>query len=472
MKLKYLFSALIIITTLNLKAQGLINSINSDLSPINCGSFEFMKGMENNAPGYMDLSDAYMRNLQLVVGISDDSRGDNDVLRVPIVFHVVYNDTSVNLPDSVLLNQIEVLNANFARTISDTGLLRTEFKSLVKEANIEFYLAEKDPDGLPTTGITRTYTSITHFGGILPYAVGQTALIQKWVNDSLMYNLFRISQDSLGGKSAWDLDQYMNIWIGDLRILEPKVNNFEELVFFGLSTPPSNHSSWPDSIVQDLPSYTDGTLMHYVNIGANNPNQLPAPYAAYNGIVNTGKMLVHEAGHYLGLRHIWGDGDCSVDDFINDTPRADANSQFACNLNLNSCSDTINGIDLPNMVENYMDYSSASCQVAFTKGQVGIMRAVLENQREQLVLNNNEIFKDENDVSLYPNPTSGIVNFEFSNPQNEIEVRIVNLQGKILKSTIFSKNQSASIGIPGSPGVYFVIVISGKSVSSYKVLKL
>ena len=473
MKLNHFFTLLFIITAFGLKGQGLVGSLNSHLSKPSCGSYEFMKDVDHTNPGYMDMSNSYLRNLQSVISASTNNRDNRDVLRVPIVFHIVYNDSLANLPDSVIQNQIEVLNANFGRTNADTGNLRTEFKSLVKAADIEFYLADHDPDGNPSNGITRTHTSITHFGGILPYDASQTALIQQWVNDSLMYNMFRISQDSLGGKSAWNLNEYMNVWIGDLRILEPKVNNFEELVFFGLSTPPNNHSSWPDSVVQTLPSYTDGTLMHFVNVGANNPNQFQGPYAVYNGLVNTGKMLVHETGHYLGLRHIWGDGDCSFDDYIHDTPRATAASQFnSCNTAINSCLDTINGVDLPNMVENYMDYSSATCQVAFTNGQVDIMRAVLNDQRENLVLGNIELSKSGDLIRVYPNPTSGLVNLELVNNYDVIEVRVINLQGEVISTSKFSRSQSVSVDIPGTSGLYFIIVETDGSVSSYKVMKM
>ena len=81
--------------------------------------------------------------------------------------------------------------------------------------------------------------------------------------------------------------------------------------------------------------------MHYANIGSNNPNLLAAPYTGFNGVTTTGKMLVHEVGHYLGLRHIWGDGYCNFDDYIDDTPNSVSESSWNCNFNLNSCLDNI-----------------------------------------------------------------------------------------------------------------------------------
>ncbi len=470
MKLTHAVTILLLTLFGQVHAQGLINQSLNGNPNVGCGSFDFMEDMDAKSHGYMRLSNQYMENLKSVVEHKSNLRS-HDVLRVPVVFHVVYNKPEANLPDSVLLDQIAVLNANFNRTISDTSNLRPDFDSLVGAANIEFYLATKDPDGNPSTGITRTPTAITHFGGVLPYASNQTALIQKWVTDSLMYNLFRISQDSLGGKSAWNLKEYMNIWIGDLRILEPQVNNFEELVFFGLSTPPSNHASWPDSLVQTLPSYTDGTLMHFVNIGSNNPNQFMGPYAVYNGLSNTGKMLVHEAGHYLGLRHIWGDGDCTFDDFIHDTPRANAASQYNCNPTLNSCVDTINGLDLPNMIENYMDYSSASCQNAFTIGQVNIMRAVLDNQRLDLVVNSVAENGFQNEIKLYPNPTHGGLNLQLSQSYPSVVVNVLDMQGRLVSQKKYANTTSIALEMEGPVGIYFVRVISENNTAIFKVVK-
>jgi hypothetical protein len=100
-----------------------------------------------------------------------------------------------------------------------------------------------------------------------------------------------------------------------------------------------------------------------------------------------GRACVHEVGHYLGLRHIWGDplfGDgCSVDDGLSDTPNQNAASQFSCNHNLNSCTDS--PVNYPDMVENYMDYSNDGCMNMFTVNQSIVMRAILELARPGLI---------------------------------------------------------------------------------------
>ena len=119
-------------------------------------------------------------------------------------------------------------------------------------------------------------------------------------------------------------------------------------------------------------------------MGSNNPQNED------DGIIDNdlGMACVHEVGHYLGLRHIWGDpitgSGCEVDDGISDTPNQNAASQFTCNFDLNSCTD--NPLDYPDMVENYMDYSSDDCMNMFTLNQSSIMRAVLELVGVQNVL--------------------------------------------------------------------------------------
>jgi hypothetical protein len=83
-----------------------------------------------------------------------------------------------------------------------------------------------------------------------------------------------------------------------------------------------------------------------------------------------GRTTTHEVGHFLNLRHIWGDGGCSVDDFVSDTPTSDG-PNYGCATGTVSCGTT-------DMVQNYMDYSNDSCMNLYTAGQKARMRAVLD----------------------------------------------------------------------------------------------
>ncbi|RMF02493.1 MAG: T9SS C-terminal target domain-containing protein [Bacteroidetes bacterium] len=89
--------------------------------------------------------------------------------------------------------------------------------------------------------------------------------------------------------------------------------------------------------------------------------------------------MTHEVGHYLNLRHIWGDGGCNVDDFVSDTPTSDA-PNYGCDIGHISCNTT----DMP---QNYMDYSDDACMNLFTQGQRTRMRALFDagGARESLL---------------------------------------------------------------------------------------
>ncbi len=94
---------------------------------------------------------------------------------------------------------------------------------------------------------------------------------------------------------------------------------------------------------------------------------------------NKGRTTTHEVGHYLNLRHIWGDGRCKRDDFVADTPTSDRanygcpNSAYHCRTN--------------DMYMNYMDYVDDACMFMFSEGQKDRMRALFAvgGARESMV---------------------------------------------------------------------------------------
>ena len=86
-----------------------------------------------------------------------------DVLTVPVVVHVVYNTQEQNVSDELIFSQINVLNEDFQRQNPDAEDGREMFKSIAGDAKIQFVLADTDPDGNPTTGITRTQTDVESF---------------------------------------------------------------------------------------------------------------------------------------------------------------------------------------------------------------------------------------------------------------------------------------------------------------------
>jgi len=241
--------------------------------------------------------------------------GPQEVITIPVVFHVVYAINSENVPDNRLLSQLTVLNDDFRATNDDIVDVMDVFQDRIGDFEIEFCLAQQDPDGFPHSGITRTPTTNTTF---------------STDNNDMKF-------DATGGKDAWPADQYLNIWVCNLT----DRTGFAQF-------PGQNPET--DGIVLDSP---------YVGIG-----------------VSDGRTGSHEVGHWVGLRHIWGDGDCSADDFVEDTPLS-IDSNYGCPFGINTCSNEFP--DLPDMIENYMDYAYLDCVSGlFSQGQVERGRITFE----------------------------------------------------------------------------------------------
>ncbi len=468
---------LVLVASFGLQGQGVINNLlqhshgapsaEAEAKP-QCGSHILMMEQDRRQPGFKAAADAALK--EAVSKLERRNKSLAATLTVPVVFHVVYNDSTENLPDSVIYNQLASLNANFSRQNPDTINLRTDFEPYVGNPKIKFELATVDPAGNPTNGIVRQPTSIEHFGGILPYGANQPAQIQQWVNDSLFYNFSRLTFDSLGGSDAWDVERYLNIWIGDLRIFEPQFNNFEELVFLGFARPPSNHPNFVGTGIDTLLS-TTGAIMHYVAIGPNNPNQYPAPYAGFNSVSTEGDLLSHEVGHYLALRHIWGDGNCSADDYISDTPLSNNSNQFTCNTSRNTCVDSIGGANLPDMIENFMDYSTDACMNAFTHEQALLMRSTLFNYRPNLFTISTSEQALLQQIECFPNPSNGALRIQAPADLEAATVKVYNLAGVQLQQHSLKPDGSLELELAGPNGLYLVQVSTTQGERTFKVVK-
>jgi hypothetical protein len=96
---------------------------------------------------------------------------------------------------------------------------------------------------------------------------------------------------------------------------------------------------------------------------------------------NGGQQATHEIGHWLNLRHIWGDDPgCGMDDECTDTPpQAHPNSGCPTFPHV-SCNNGPNG----DMFTNFMDLTDDACMSMFTPQQVARMLATLEGPRSTL----------------------------------------------------------------------------------------
>jgi len=297
---------------------------------------------------------------------------------IPVVVHVLHNGTAVgveaNISDAQILQQIRVLNEDFRRKNADAILTPEEFLPVAADANIEFVLAKQDPNGLPTTGIVRKQGPKTIYGPEDATLIGQT--------------------------SQWNPEEYLNMWV--VPLVSP---------FLGYATFPT--SNLPGLNFTPSSSIRDGVTVDYLFFGT----------GAGTAANTNGRTATHEVGHYLGLRHIWGDGGCEVDDFVLDTPNQDNPNQTICNDNPSrfSCGNS-------NMIQNYMDYTPDPCMNLFTKGQVERFDVVLANSPRRASLVNGRGTKDpilpNRDVSLLKvvNPADALCQVSLA-PQVEIQNR-------------------------------------------------
>jgi hypothetical protein len=140
---------------------------------------------------------------------------------------------------------------------------------------------------------------------------------------------------------------------------------------------------------------SDGVVANYSTFGSVNYNDgtflLNAPY-------NEGRTMTHEVGHWIGLRHIWGDANCASD-FCADTPTAHT-ANFGCPTIVN-CSNTGN-----EMVQNYMDYSDDSCMNIYTQNQKDRMVVIMNNAARRVTLKTSQkdiaipLFANDAEVKL------------------------------------------------------------------------
>lgn len=403
-----------------------------------CYTHEALQHVEASSPGYIDRVNEIFERAKLAEGFNRD-----EVYTIPVVVHIVYDIDEKNVPDSVVYNQIASLNADFRRLNEDADNVRDTFNTIVGDTHIQFALASIDPEGNPTTGITRTETEVESFFDFVTIAED-------------------VKSTADGGIDPWDQEHYLNIWVCDMSI-------FGFVNILGYATPPDGLDHWPPDATTGL---ADGVVVQYQAFGANNPVPLEIGAETYEVL---GRTLTHEVGHYLGLRHIWGDGDCTEQDGVDDTPNAESQSSQDCDITKNTCVDDIADLgDLPDMVENFMDYSAESCQNSFTHGQIEIMRGVLEVERYELVNGGAEASVEEwntlaPEIKLYPNPASGPATLIFEETGN-YTVNILDETGKLMQ-TYRTNNDINQLTLDGlSKGFYLIQISSLEGIRTEKFI--
>ncbi|MEZ5173179.1 MAG: GEVED domain-containing protein [Bacteroidia bacterium] len=280
-----------------------------------CGTMEHLQEMGIQNPEILQRQQMIEQHTEQAIANETYNRS---VVTIPVVVHVVYRNTTQNVSDAQVQSQIDVLNADFRRLNSDAGQVPSAFSGVAADAEINFCLASQTPAGAAFNGINRVSTTrTTSFG----------------TNDA-------VKSASTGGVAGWDPNKYLNIWVCDIGggIL-------------GYATFPGTASSTTDGVVIDYRYFgTVGTAT--------------APF-------DKGRTATHEVGHWLNLRHIWGDATCGSD-LVNDTPTHNT-SNFGCPTypHYSTCSGTP-----VEMTMNYMDYTDDACMYMFSEGQKTRMQAL------------------------------------------------------------------------------------------------
>lgn len=358
--------------------------------PLYCGFDYFIQKQRQHNAEYITAYEDVLRNWK---ADAKPKSGGGGVYTIPVVFHIVYHDDEQNIADSVVHSQMEVLNEDYRRMNADAVNTRDIFLPFAADCEIEFELASVDPDGNSTTGITHNYTDETGF-----------SLDIFSAENTLDY----VKHSETGGVDAWDTEHYLNVWVCNI-----EASLFGQI--FGLSYPPAGLDNWPAG--SNAPTPDDaGVVVHYTTVGRNNP------FADEDGTDdnNLGRTCTHEVGHYLGLRHTWGDelffDECSEDDGMDDTPLCGLGDQYQCNYDANTCNEGVD--DLPDQLENYMDYTTDECYNMFTQDQKSLMRYVIEELRPGLLegVGLQELQRTEAQFLLTPNPTTGNVLLQFTSP--------------------------------------------------------
>ncbi len=267
-----------------------------------CVSMDVLQHQLQEDPSLQSRMDEIERNIETNQNLMKMGRLVNGVYEIPVWVNVIYNvnKPAENISQAQIQSQIDVLNEDFNATNADYALVPSVFSGVKTSVGIRFVLQ----------GITRKSSTKT-----------------SWRTDN------SCKSASKGGISPTSPTIYMNMWCCVL------ANGI-----LGYAQFPGGSSA------------TDGVVIHTNAFGR-------GAYSLFT-TYNKGRTATHEVGHWLNLRHIWGDATCGSD-LVNDTPTHNT-ANYGCPAagHLSTCTGTP-----VEMTMNYMDYTDDRCMYMFTVGQ-------------------------------------------------------------------------------------------------------
>jgi len=231
---------------------------------------------------------------------------------------------------------VNVVYKDPSQNISDA-----QINSQIKVLNLDFRAKNSDKKKTPAVWSGLVADSQIEF---VLYKVTRTKTTQSSFGAD-----DEVKRASTGGVAPLNPSRYLNLWVcalGD-----------------GLL----GYAQFPGG-----PKSTDGVVINYQAFGTMGTAQAP---------FNKGRTATHEIGHYLNLRHIWGDTeDCTGSDLVADTPNCAGPNFGKPAFPKVSCSNGPNG----DMFVNYMDYVDDAAMFMFTPQQMARMRTALDGPRRTL----------------------------------------------------------------------------------------
>jgi len=393
---------------------------------------------------------------------------------VPVVFHVVHSGQAIgtfpNIATGQLAAQMKVLDDDLAGSGFNSGTypplafmnwataqglppehLDTDGRIRIADLNIRFCMALTDPSGtlLPEPGVDR----IDHV------AMG-------WDDPSSFTttNTFRPYLDGIVKPATiWDPSRYLNIWVTDKNA---------QFMFAGYATGPPL-SGLPDLAGPGIgTATTDGIWCYAGAVGS----PLLYPQGSYAAPAVRGRVCTHEVGHWLGLRHVWGDGNCATDHCEDTPPAAGPNSGAPTYpRSPGSCSAPSNDPD-GELFMNFMDYTGDPFKYMFTVGQAIRAHTAMANSPLRSGFGSHGLcattthvgrIADEREIRVHPNPTHGPISIR--SPAGEpFSAVLRDARGSVVMRI---DGPDTDIGhLPG--GVYHLVVYSVRGARVVRVVKM